>query len=112
MKTKYITWLDVEREVKRNYKFKNEGNIVTAIFCYSSGMEVEYCGSREKAIDELKSIFKSALIEANDEFSISLEINNENYQIELIESTNKKLINNVAYPLWQEHVYISDNSYK
>ncbi|HCC6312310.1 TPA: hypothetical protein M6A35_004733, partial [Citrobacter freundii] len=46
----FITWLDIEREVKRKFKFKNKLKNIKAIYCYSSGMEVEYINEKELAI--------------------------------------------------------------
>ncbi|EJK8583824.1 MULTISPECIES: ParA family protein [Enterobacter] len=102
----FITWLDIERQVKREFKFKNALKNIKAIYCYSSGMEVEYINDKELAISDLKKIFNDSLTHKDDVLFLSLEIGGPEYFIELIPTVGLKKDNNVVYPLWREHVYV------
>ncbi|HGM6665468.1 TPA: hypothetical protein ACKQC7_002149 [Serratia marcescens] len=66
--SKFITWLDVERAVKTNFKYKDKFNNLTAILCYASGAEVEFTGNKDKAVSELKGIFGSSLNEKDSSY--------------------------------------------
>lgn len=107
----FITWLDVEREMKKNFKFKKDFHHIKSIYCYSSGMEIEFISDKNLAIEELNKIFGDSLIKNNDEYSLQLDIGEIDYRIEFIKSSNDTLApaNNVIYPLWREHVYIESD---
>ncbi|MEM8313833.1 hypothetical protein Q4R83_18915, partial [Morganella morganii] len=77
----FITWLDIERKVKRNFKFKNKIENITAIYCYSSGMEVEYINDKEHAIADLNKIFDDEIIQNEDKLFLSVEIGEPEYLI-------------------------------
>lgn len=104
----FITWLDIERQVKRKFKFKSELKNIKAIYCYSSGMEVEYINDKELAISDLNKIFNDSLIHKDDALVLSLEIGGPEYFIELIPAVGLKKDNNIVYPLWREHVYVDN----
>lgn len=108
----YITWLDVERVVKKKFKYNNKFNSITAILCYAFGMEVEFYGDRDAALSELREIFGSNLIESENRVSLSIEIGVGNYDIEFIPVAEKRGINKVIYPLWKEHAYLDNAEYK
>ncbi|NEM19258.1 hypothetical protein G3V96_31540, partial [Escherichia coli] len=86
----FITWLDIERQVKREFKFKNALKNFKAIYCYSSGMEVEYINDKELAISDLKKIFNDSLTHKDDVLFLSLEIGGPEYFIELIPTVGLK----------------------
>lgn len=108
----FITWLDIEREVKRKFKFKNKLENIKAIYCYSSGMEVEYTNDKELAISDLNTIFNDSIVRKEDELSLFVEIGGPEYLIELIPTVGVKKETNIVYPLWREHVYIEDAGFK
>lgn len=108
----FITWLDIEREVKRKFKFKNELVNIKAIYCYSSGMEVEYTGDKELAISDLHKIFNDSISREGDELSLSVQIGGPEYLIELIPAVGSKKENNIVYPLWREHVYVENAKFQ
>ncbi|TPV25744.1 ParA family protein, partial [Pantoea anthophila] len=108
----YITWLDIEREVKRKFKFKNKLENIKAIYCYSSGMEVEYINDKELAISDLNEIFNDSIVRKEDELLLFVEIGGPEYLIELIPTIGVKKETNIVYPLWREHVYIENASFK
>lgn len=108
----YITWLDIEREVKRKFKFKNKLENIKAIYCYSSGMEVEYINDKELAISDLNEIFNDSIVRKEDELLLFVEIGGPEYLIELIPTIGVKIETNIVYPLWREHVYIENASFK
>ncbi|WP_341261791.1 ParA family protein [Morganella morganii] len=108
----FITWLDIERKVKRNFKFKNKIENITAIYCYSSGMEVEYINDKEHAIADLNKIFDDEIIQNEDKLFLSVEIGEPEYLIELIPTVGTKKENDIVYPLWREHVYVEDANFK
>ena len=108
----YITWLDIEREVKRKFKFKNKLENIKAIFCYSSGMEVEYINDKELAISDLNEIFNDSIVRKEDELLLFVEIGGPKYLIELIPAIGVKKETNIVYPLWREHVYVENASFK
>ncbi|PXL72619.1 ParA family protein [Klebsiella variicola] len=108
----FITWLDIEREVKRNFKFKNKLENIKAIYCYSSGMEVEYINDKELAISDLNEIFNDSIVRKEDELLLFVEIGGPEYLIELIPAIGVKKETNIVYPLWREHVYVENASFK
>lgn len=108
----YITWLDIEREVKRKFKFKNKLENIKAIYCYSSGMEVEYINDKELAISDLNEIFNDSIVRKEDELLLFVEIGGPEYLIELIPAIGVKKETNIVYPLWREHVYVENASFK
>ncbi|WP_076736554.1 ParA family protein, partial [Cronobacter sakazakii] len=110
--SRFITWLDVERAVKANFKYKDEFQNLTAILCYASGAEVEFTGDREKAISELKDIFGSSLNEKDDSLFIVLDVGEKIYSFDLILVTESRSEVKVVYPLWKEHAYIDSVNYK
>lgn len=108
----FITWLDIEREVKRKFKFKNKLENIKAIYCYSSGMEVEYINDKELAISDLNEIFNDSIVRKEDELLLFVEIGGPEYLIELIPAIGVKKETNIVYPLWREHVYVENASFK
>ncbi|CAK6466143.1 hypothetical protein KLEPA_00110 (plasmid) [Klebsiella pneumoniae] len=108
----FITWLDIEREVKRKFKFKNKLENIKAIYCYSSGMEVEYINDKELAISDLNEIFNDSIVRKDDELLLFVEIGGPEYLIELIPAIGGKKESNIVYPLWREHVYIENATFK
>ncbi|HBW9712947.1 TPA: ParA family protein [Klebsiella quasipneumoniae] len=108
----FITWLDIEREVKRKFKFKNKLENIKAIYCYSSGMEVEYINDKELAISDLNEIFNDSIVRKEDELLLFVEIGGPEYLIELIPTIGVKKETNIVYPLWREHVYVENASFK
>ncbi|EAB2749161.1 ParA family protein [Salmonella enterica] len=108
----FITWLDIEREVKRKFKFKNKLKNIKAIYCYSSGMEVEYINEKELAISDLNEIFNDSIVRKEDELLLFVEIGGPEYFIELIPAVGEKKENNIVYPLWREHVYVENTNFK
>ncbi|HDS8999872.1 TPA: ParA family protein [Escherichia coli] len=106
----FITWLDIEREVKK--KFKNKFKNIKAIFCYSSGMEVEYINEKELAISDLNEIFNDSIVRKEDELLLFVEIGGPEYFIELIPAVGEKKETNIVYPLWREHVYVENAHFK
>lgn len=108
----FITWLDIEREVKRKFKFKNKFKNIKAIFCYSSGMEVEYINEKELAISDLNEIFNDSIVRKEDELLLFVEIGGPEYFIELIPAVGEKKETNIVYPLWREHVYVENAHFK
>lgn len=109
---KFITWLDVEREVKRKFKYKKGFDNIKAIYCYSSGMEVEFVNNKEAAISDLQEIFNDSISQKDDELLLTLEIGCSEYTIELIPALGERKENNIVYPLWREHVYVENASFK
>ncbi|EFN9906326.1 TPA: hypothetical protein ACF00O_000988 [Escherichia coli] len=95
----FITWLDIEREVKKKFKFKNKFKNIKAIFCYSSGMEVEYINEKELAISDLNEIFNDSIVRKEDELLLFVEIGGPEYFIELIPAVGEKKETNIVYPL-------------
>ncbi|EOC0060676.1 ParA family protein [Cronobacter turicensis] len=110
--SRFITWLDVERTVKANFKYKDKFQNLTAILCYSSGAEVEFTGDKDKAISELKTIFDGSLNEKDNSLFVVLDIGEQIYLFDLIQVTESRNGVKVVYPLWKEHVYIDSISYK
>ncbi|MGC6596213.1 ParA family protein [Escherichia coli] len=108
----FITWLDIEREVKKKFKFKNKFKNIKAIFCYSSGMEVEYINEKELAISDLNEIFNDSIVRKEDELLLFVEIGGPEYFIELIPAVGEKKETNIVYPLWREHVYVENAHFK
>ncbi|HAM3813669.1 TPA: ParA family protein [Escherichia coli] len=108
----FITWLDIEREVKKKFKFKNKFKSIKAIFCYSSGMEVEYINEKELAISDLNEIFNDSIVRKEDELLLFVEIGGPEYFIELIPAVGEKKETNIVYPLWREHVYVENAHFK
>lgn len=108
----FITWLDIEREVKRKFKFKNKLENIKAIYCYSSGMEVEYINDKELAISDLNEIFNDSIVRKDDELLLFVEIGGPEYLIELIPAIGGKKESNIVYPLWREHVYVENATFK
>ncbi|HEP1044562.1 TPA: ParA family protein [Serratia marcescens] len=109
---KFITWLDVEREVKRKFKYKKGFDNIKAIYCYSSGMEVEFVNNKEAAISDLQEMFNDSISQKDDELLLTLEIGCSEYTIELIPALGERKENNIVYPLWREHVYVENASFK
>ncbi|EHA4100372.1 ParA family protein, partial [Escherichia coli] len=89
-------------------KFKN----IKAIFCYSSGMEVEYINEKELAISDLNEIFNDSIVRKEDELLLFVEIGGPEYFIELIPAVGEKKETNIVYPLWREHVYVENAHFK
>lgn len=110
--SKFITWLDVERTVKANFKYKNKFKSLTAILCYSSGAEVEFKGDKQKAINELKEVFSGQLSERDGSLLLTLEVGEEDYLFDLIQVVESRSEVKIVYPLWKEHVYIENAKYK
>ncbi|EGH8423765.1 ParA family protein [Escherichia coli] len=108
----FITWLDIEREVKKKFKFKNKFKNIKAIFCYSSGMEVEYINEKELAISDLNEIFNDSIVRKEDELLLFVEIGGPEYFIELIPAVGEKKETNIVYPLCREHVYVENAHFK
>ncbi|EKO5082762.1 ParA family protein, partial [Escherichia coli] len=99
-------------EVKKKFKFKNKFKNIKAIFCYSSGMEVEYINEKELAISDLNEIFNDSIVRKEDELLLFVEIGGPEYFIELIPAVGEKKETNIVYPLWREHVYVENAHFK
>lgn len=110
--SRFITWLDVERAVKANFKYKDKFQNLTAILCYASGAEVEFTGNKDKAISELREVFDGSLSERDGSLFVVLDIGEEIYSFDLIQVTESRNEVKVVYPLWKEHVYIEGINYK
>ncbi|PEI03859.1 ATPase [Pantoea agglomerans] len=108
----FITWLDIEREVKRKFRFKNDFKNIKDIYCYSSGMEVEFINDKESAIADLYEIFNDSIVGKDEELFFSLEIGSSKYVVEMIPALGEKKNNNIVYPLWREHVYVENATFK
>ncbi|HBY4592948.1 AAA family ATPase [Klebsiella pneumoniae] len=105
MDEKLITWLDVERQLKKVSKNKtNYPDFIQAVFCYNSSMEIEYSGELLSILEWLGSIFGRKLSVVGQPY-IRLDLNKEQYPIEFIQSANTKKNQKLVYPLWKEHVY-------
>ncbi|EFU0700405.1 ParA family protein, partial [Escherichia coli] len=92
--------------------FKNKFKNIKAIFCYSSGMEVEYINEKELAISDLNEIFNDSIVRKEDELLLFVEIGGPEYFIELIPAVGEKKETNIVYPLWREHVYVENAHFK
>lgn len=58
MDGKLITWLDVERQLKRVSNNKTQyPDFIHAVYCYSSGMEIEYSGELLQTLEWLGTSF-------------------------------------------------------
>lgn len=108
----FITWLDIEREVKRKFRFKKEFKNIKDIYCYSSGMEVEFINDKKSAIADLYEIFNDSIVSKDEELFFSLEIGSSKYVVEMIPALGEKKNNNIVYPLWREHVYVENAIFK
>ncbi|RMA10210.1 hypothetical protein [Klebsiella pneumoniae] len=94
MDEKLITWLDVERQLKKVSKNKtNYPDFIQAVFCYNSSMEIEYSGELLSILEWLGSIFGRKLSVVGQP-NIRLDLNKEQYPIEFIQSANTKKIKN------------------
>jgi len=105
MNGKLITWLDVERQLKRVSNNKTQyPDCIHAIYCYSSGMEIEYSGELIPTLEWLGNAFGKniAFVE---EPHILFDLNKEIYPIEFISTDNGQKNKKPIYPLWKEHVY-------
>ncbi|MCX9039794.1 hypothetical protein NLN82_27785, partial [Citrobacter portucalensis] len=62
MNGKLITWLDVERQLKRVSNNKTQyPDFIHAVYCYSSGMEIEYSGELLDTFEWLGSAFGKSI---------------------------------------------------
>lgn len=105
MNGKLITWLDVERQLKRVSNNKTQyPDFIHAIYCYSSGMEIEYSGELPDTLKWLDFAFGKSISLVGEPY-IRLDLNKEIYPIEFIQAVNGKKNQKPVYPLWKEHVY-------
>ncbi|HBL9061203.1 TPA: ParA family protein [Escherichia coli] len=102
----------MKEKLKKKFKFKNKFKNIKAIFCYSSGMEVEYINEKELAISDLNEIFNDSIVRKEDELLLFVEIGGPEYFIELIPAVGEKKETNIVYPLWREHVYVENAHFK
>ncbi len=105
---KLITWIDVERKIKEKSHNKTTfPQSIIAIFCFSTGMDVEFYENIHEANDWLNKIFDKSFIQGQNAH-IKLDLNNEEYPINFIDSKPGNDIKKVVYPLWKEQIYKPD----
>ncbi|MEG6001115.1 ParA family protein [Enterobacter hormaechei] len=105
MDGKLITWLDVERQLKRVSNNKTQyPDFIHAVYCYSSGMEIEYSGELLQTLEWLGTSFGNKISFVNEPY-IRFDLNKEIYPIEFIPTGSLKNSLKPVYPLWKEHVY-------
>ncbi len=105
MDEKLITWLDVERQLKRVSNNKTlYPDFVNAVYCYSSEMEIEYSGELLQTLEWLDSTFGRNFSFVDKPY-IQLDLNKEIYPIEFIPTVSEVKSQKPVYPLWKEHVY-------
>ncbi|WP_145569519.1 KGGVGR-motif variant AAA ATPase [Yersinia mollaretii] len=107
---KLLTWLDVERKIKKHSNNKTEyiGEI-GAIYCYVNEMEIEYFGDIRNVISWVGDIFGRSFINEDSSY-IKFDIGGDGYQVKFIETVPEIKNTSLVYPLWKEQVYSTSNS--
>lgn len=108
MTTKLMTWIDVQRELKK--ATFNKAHLVDHIIsldCYSDTLEVEYYGDVAIAKAWLKGIFLHNYVEDGDFLLVGPHGNK--YEVVFNESEAKFKKNKISYPLWKDYAYNPSN---
>ncbi|MGK3143736.1 KGGVGR-motif variant AAA ATPase [Pantoea sp. C2G6] len=109
MKNKLLTWIDVEREIKKfNLSHPELKEYIVKVDCYSDAVEVQYRGDVANVKLWIGNIFGDNYNKERD--FISVGPNDAEYEVLLIEGEDSVANVDTLYPLWKEHAYNSKST--
>jgi cellulose biosynthesis protein BcsQ len=108
---KYLTWLDVQRLIRRN---TNDGRIfpkgITRISCFSDAIEVGILSPQH--IETVQATFRSwfGAWYLDEIPAIQLDIGEAHLAVEFLEESNNQRLHRTVYPFWKDVSYIQQKS--
>lgn len=109
MKKKLLTWIDVEREIKKfNIINSDVKDYIVKVDCYSDALEVQYRGDIANVKVWMEGVFGDNY--NSDEGFLTVGPTDAKYDVLFIEGDNSVQSMDTLYPLWKEHAYNSTST--
>lgn len=106
----FLTWLDVERQLKRQTAlWRKLPKGIHAVRCYADGMEVHHSVSETEVQTWLAQVFNRAWIAA--QVGVELRIGAKIYPVEFVQADVRSFTTSQplpVYPLWRDVGYLCD----